>query len=171
MTDFCQDEAPALFQTATVLECVPTIGAEPIGSVHSLALTADKKAVPAAGQFFMLRSAKSQQLLARPISVFSVAIVPNEDKIKIEFLILLKGQGTKELCALKPGDQVELLGPCGNAFPRPEAGANICLAGAGVGIAPIAGFASRLPDSTYDFFASFKSGSYGLKNVRAKNLT
>ena len=88
MSDFCQHEAPALFQQATVEECVPTIGAEPIGSVFSLTLTADKKAVPAAGQFFMLRSAKSQQLLARPISVFCVSNVPNEDKIKIEFLIL-----------------------------------------------------------------------------------
>lgn len=171
MSDFCQHEAPAVFQQAAVEECVPTIGAEPIGSVFSLTLTADKKAVPAAGQFFMLRSAKSQQLLARPISVFCVSNVPNEDKIKIEFLILLKGQGTKELCSLKKGEQVELLGPCGNAFPRPESGANICLAGAGVGVAPIAGFASSLPEKSYDFFASFKSGSYGLRNVRAKNLT
>ena len=119
MKDFCQDEAPAIFQTASVIDCVPTAGAHPAGSVYTLSLKADKRSVPAAGQFFMLRSAKSQLLLARPISVFSVEILPNPNKIRIEFLILLKGQGTQELCSLKKGDQVELLGPCGNTFPAP----------------------------------------------------
>lgn len=170
MKDFCQDKKPAVFQTAEVLDCVPTQGAYPAGSVYTLALTADKRAVPAAGQFFMLRAKKSQLLLARPISVFSVEIIPTKGQVKIEFLILLKGQGTKELCSLKQGEQVELLGPCGNSFPRPESGANICLVGGGVGIAPVAGFASSLPDCSYDFFASFKSGSYGLQNIRAKDL-
>ena len=170
MKDFCQDEAPAIFQTASVIDCVPTAGAHPAGSVYTLSLKADKRSVPAAGQFFMLRSAKSQLLLARPISVFSVEILPNPNKIKIEFLILLKGQGTQELCSLKKGDQVELLGPCGNTFPRPDENANICLVGGGVGIAPVAGFASSLLDNSYDFYASFKSGSYGLQNINAKNL-
>ena len=171
MKDFCQDEKPAIFQTATVLDCVPTEGASPAGSVYTLTLTADQKAVPAAGQFFMLRAKKSQLLLARPISVFNVEIIPTKGQAKIEFLILLKGQGTKELCSLKKDDQVELLGPCGNSFPRPESGANICLVGGGVGIAPMAGFASSLLEETYDFYASFKSGSYGLQNIRSKTLT
>lgn len=170
MKDFCHDEKPAIFQTAAVSDCVPTQGAYPAGSVYTLTLTTDKRAVPAAGQFFMLRAKKSQLLLARPISVFNVEIIPTKGQVKIEFLILLKGQGTKELCSLKPGDQVELLGPCGNSFPRPESGANICLVGGGVGIAPVAGFASSLPDNSYDFFASFKSASYGLQNIRAREL-
>ncbi|MBQ3836116.1 MAG: dihydroorotate dehydrogenase [Treponema sp.] len=170
MTDFCQDEAPAIFQKATVLDRVPTPGAVPGGSVHTLSLLADADALPAAGQFFMLRSEMSQELLARPISVFSVKLLEGQKKAKIDFLILKKGNGTRELCALKNGDRVELLGPCGNSFPTPDAQANICLAGAGVGIAPIAGFASTLPESSYDFFASFKSGSYGLENVRAREL-
>ncbi|MBO4546171.1 MAG: dihydroorotate dehydrogenase [Treponema sp.] len=171
MKDFCQDEQPAIFQTAAVLDCVPTKGAYPVGSVYTLTLAADKKSVPAAGQFFMLRAKKSQLLLARPISVFNVEIIPDKGSAKIEFLILLKGQGTKELCSLKKDDQVELLGPCGNTFPRPDPNANICLVGGGVGIAPMAGFASSLLEGTYDFYASFKSGSYGLQNVRAKTLT
>ena len=85
-------------------------------------------------------------------------------------MILKKGKGTRELCALKSGDRVELLGPCGNTFPRPIEGSNICIVGGGVGIAPVAGFASTLPDQTYDFYASFKSGSYGLQNIKAKTL-
>lgn len=170
MKDFCENETPAIFQMARVASCAPVEGAVPTGSVYSLCLKAEKNAIPAAGQFFMLRSHASQKLLARPISVFNVEIIPEENLVKIEFLILIKGQGTKELCSLKEGRRVELLGPCGNSFPRPDAGANICIVGGGVGIAPVAGFASSLPDGSYDFFASFKSGSYGLQNVRAKNL-
>lgn len=170
MKDFCQDETPAIFQMARVIECVPVEGAVPKGSVYLLSLKAEKDALPAAGQFFMLRSHASQKLLARPISVFNVEIFHEENFAKIEFLILVKGQGTKELCSLKEGRRVELLGPCGNTFPSPQEGAKICLIGGGVGVAPIAGFASSLPDESYDFFASFKSGSYGLQNVRAKNL-
>lgn len=170
MTDFCQDEAPAIFQMAHVIECAPVQGAVPEGSVWSLSLKAEKTALPAAGQFFMLRSHSSQKLLARPISVFSVQILPDNNSAKIEFLILKKGKGTRELCALKSGDRVELLGPCGNTFPRPIEGSNICIVGGGVGIAPVAGFASTLPDQTYDFYASFKSGSYGLQNIKAKTL-
>ena len=155
---------------AHVIECVPVQGAVPEGSVWSLSLKAEKSALPAAGQFFMLRSHSSQKLLARPISVFSVQILPDNNSAKIEFLILKKGKGTRELCALKSGDRVELLGPCGNTFPRPIEGSNICIVGGGVGIAPVAGFASTLPDQTYDFYASFKSGSYGLQNIKAKTL-
>ena len=155
---------------AHVIECAPVQGAVPEGSVWSLSLKAEKSALPAAGQFFMLRSHSSQKLLARPISVFSVQILPDNNSAKIEFLILKKGKGTRELCALKSGDRVELLGPCGNTFPRPIEGSNICIVGGGVGIAPVAGFASTLPDQTYDFYASFKSGSYGLQNIKAKTL-
>ena len=170
MKDFCAKETPAIFQTARVIDCVPVDGAVPKGSVWSLCLKAEKEVLPAAGQFFMLRAYSSQKLLARPISVFNVEILGEENFAKIEFLILLKGQGTKELCALKEGDRVELLGPCGNSFPRPAQGANICIIGGGVGVAPVAGFASSLLEESYDFYASFKSGSYGLQNIRAKNL-
>ncbi len=170
MKDFCSSETPAVFQTASVIECVPTQGAVPHGSVYTLTLGVKNDAIPAAGQFFMLRAKKSQVLLARPVSVYSVQIVPESQEAKIVFLILAKGKGTRELCALDDGDRVELLGPCGNSFPRPDEGANICIAGGGVGIAPVAGFASSLEDGSYDFYASFKSGSYGLENIRAKKL-
>ena len=170
MKDFCHDNAPAVFQTATVISRSPVEGAVPKGSVMSLCLKAEKSSLPAAGQFFMLRSQSSQQLLARPISVFSAEILEDQNFAKIEFLILEKGQGTKELCSLEEGERVELLGPCGNRFPDPPKDASICIVGGGVGIAPVAGFASTLPDNSYDFYASFKSGSYGLKNVRAKKL-
>ena len=54
--------------------------------------------IPQSGQFYMLRSTTSKVLLSRPISVFSSRTEDNF--VFVEFLILLKGQGTKELCNL-----------------------------------------------------------------------
>ena len=92
--------------------------------------------------------------------------------MEITFLILLKGRGTEELCSLRNGDKINLLGPCGNRFPYPEnTDKKVCIVGGGIGVAPVAGFASTLPEKSYDFFASFKSGSYGLENLHANKLT
>ncbi len=164
----CGGETIPVFTEGTVKECSVVQGAVPAGSVYSLTveLNGAEKSLPAAGQFFMLRSKKSQVLLARPISVFNV-IKENDKDAKIQFLILLKGQGTKELCSLKAGDLIEMIGPCGNAFPKPQGGI-VAICGAGVGVAPVAGFASTLPEHSYDFYASFKSGSYGLENIQSR---
>ena len=145
---------------------------------------------PAAGQFYMLHAVRSDVLLGRPISVFDSK--KNEDgSLTITFLILVKGKGTVELTSLREGDKINLLGPCGNRFPLPdfvtgegktsfdglENGVGgvvnlqkVCIVGGGIGVAPVAGFASTLPDFSYDFYASFKSGSYGLQNLKANKL-
>lgn len=112
----------------------------------------------------------------------------------ITFLILLKGQGTLELCSLKEGDFVTGIGPLGNEFPRPEAAgeagvasqtgiadktddafkasgaSRVCIIGGGIGVAPVAGFASTLAAGSYDFYACFKSGKYGLEYVEPAKL-
>lgn len=190
--------------------------------------------IPRAGQFFMLRAEKSGTMLARPISVFHVQSA-NEDAFAssvasdsretfgdgaaaVQFLILRKGQGTRELCSLHDGDTVQMLGPLGNgfeAFARDDALASVdvfargkasaiadssasgaaqraapskqnicaankvsangspcvCLVGGGIGVAPVAGFAETLVPESYDFFASFKSGSYGLDYIKPATLT
>ncbi|MCR4626942.1 MAG: dihydroorotate dehydrogenase, partial [Treponema sp.] len=96
----------------------------------------------------------------------------------VEFLILKKGAGTAELCSLDAGNEVQLLGPLGNTFkaPAPDSSAQqpqkkICIIGGGIGVAPVASFASSLPEKSYDLFASFKSGSYGLEYVKPEKLT
>lgn len=144
----------------------------PSGSVFSLTVkfAAQENSVPSPGQFFMLRAKHSQVLLARPISVFNAIPDTRMGYIQVEFLILKKGQGTSELCALQKGDLLELLGPCGNVFPAPDTNEKVCIAGGGIGIAPVAGFAKTLPPKSYDFYASFKSGSYGIENVSPENL-
>lgn len=168
----CSKNTIPVFCEAQVENCASVKEAFPSGSVFSLTVkfAAQENSIPSPGQFFMLRAKHSQVLLARPISVFNAIPDTRMGYIKVEFLILKKGQGTSELCALRKGDFLELLGPCGNVFPSPDKNEKVCIAGGGIGIAPVAGFAKNLPPKSYDFYASFKSGSYGIENVSPENL-
>lgn len=125
------------------------------------------------GQFYLLRSEKSSVQLDRPISVYhseEKVLADGKRSVKVEFLILEKGEGTHELCSLLPQEKVELIGPLGNTFELPGDAKKICIAGGGIGVAPVACFASSLPAKSYDFYASFKSGSYGLEMIEPENL-
>ena len=110
-----------LYTQGNVVRCTAVEGASPKGSVWQLVVELPwgaevyPKSLPLAGQFYMLQAARTNTLLGRPISVFHV----NKEgaRPQIEFLILIKGQGTVELCSLMAGDKVNLLGPCGNCFP------------------------------------------------------
>lgn len=168
----CDKETIPIFCEAQVEDCQSVKEAVPSGSVFLLtaSFSAQENSVPAPGQFFMLRAKPSKVLLARPISVFEVIPHTGMGYTQVKFMILKKGQGTEELCALKKGDFLELLGPCGNVFPLPDKNEKICIAGGGIGIAPVAGFAKTLPPKSYDFYASFKSGAYGIENISPENL-
>lgn len=172
----CSGEVLPIFAVAQVSRINEVKGAVPSGSVYNLLLSvcdcASKQAKkPFPGQFYLLRSVKSGLLLGRPISVYHSEFDEKSGLLSLEFLILRKGKGTEELCALEKKDDVEIIGPLGNYWPIPAENAKIAIFGGGVGVAPVAGFASTLKPKSYDFFASFKSGSYGLEYVDAKNLT
>lgn len=134
---------------------------------------------PKPGQFYLIRSGLYSMTYNRPVSVYhSEDMTAGKNrKVKIQFMIMLKGEGTQELCSLHSGDTMKLIGPLGTPFVLPP-DANqdaslkpeICIVGGGIGVAPVANFASSLKEGSYDFYASFKSNSYGLENVRAKNL-
>ena len=160
----CSDNAPAAF----------------VGKVSSLASVANgifhlvlevqndtslASSMASPGQFYMLKAVPSEVLLSRPISVYKVE---SGTSAKIHFLIMEKGQGTKELCALRPSDSVSVIGALGNTFPEPNGFSAII--GGGIGVAPVAGFASTLPEKTYDFYACFRSGTYGLEGLNPKSL-
>lgn len=168
----CDKKTIPIFCEAQVEDCQNVEEAVPSGSVFLLTVSfsAQENSVPVPGQFFMLRAKPSKVLLARPISVFEVIPHTSMGYTQVKFMILKKGQGTEELCALKKGDFLELLGPCGNVFPLPDKNEKICIAGGGIGIAPVAGFAKTLPPKSYDFYASFKSGAYGIENISPENL-
>ena len=173
MSSDCCEKTYPLYTQGNVVSCTSVEGASPKGSVWQLIVElpwgeeAHPKSLPLAGQFYMLQAARTNTLLGRPISVFHV----NKEAARpqIEFLILIKGQGTVELCSLMAGDKVNLLGPCGNCFLSTKG--KVCIIGGGIGVAPVAGFAETLPPQSYDFYASFKSGSYGLQNIKPAKLT
>lgn len=162
----CLKEAHALYTQAQVVRAQELAGTN--GSVYSLLLrtVGEEKPLPsAAGQFFMLRSCKTDTLLCRPISVY------RSTGTTLEFLILKKGRGTEALCKIEENLLVDVLGPLGNSFPWPKSDDKVCIIGGGIGIAPVAGFASSLAPQSYDFIASFKSGSYGLEHIEPQTLT
>src|SRR5574344_72024 len=185
LTD-CSGNPIPVAAVATVSYCAEEAGAKPAGSVYLLKLTVhggwgEKSAEPNPGQFYLLRSETSGVLLGRPISVYNASAGTEIDPLRLEFLILKKGKGTAELCSLRPGDGIQLLGPLGNSFKEPDGfsssvgepvgkKAPVCIVGGGIGVAPVAGFASTLPAKSYDFFACFKSGSYGLGHITPNKL-
>lgn len=140
------------------------------------------QAVPKAGQFYLIRSAKSAVHYNRPISVYHSEVWTSGEgkkKVLVQFMILEKGRGTGELCHMTLWDDILAIGPLGTPWPLEECQgvakknkgrAKICIVGGGIGVAPVANLASSLPDGSYDFYAAFKSGSYGLDRVRANRL-
>jgi NAD(P)H-flavin reductase len=81
----------------------------------------------APGQFFMLEA--PGRLLPRPMSL---CFAPRGE---LAFLIDPIGPGTRAICALEPGMELQVLGPLGNGF-RLELDRPL-LVGGGIGIAPL----------------------------------
>lgn len=163
----CQGKNYPIYCQGFVSSCKAINGAEPFGSVFLLSIVADL--LPKPGQFFMLHPVRSNVILGRPISVFHVE-KNSLGAIEIQFLILVKGQGTQELCSLQEGDKINLLGPLGNTFVKPKLEEKILIVGGGIGVAPVANFAESLREKSYDFYASYKSGSYGLDFIKPNKL-
>jgi NAD(P)H-flavin reductase len=81
----------------------------------------------APGQFFMLEA--PGRLLPRPMSL---CLAPRGE---LAFLIDPIGPGSRAICAVEPGDELQVLGPLGNGF-RLELDRPL-LVGGGIGIAPL----------------------------------
>ena len=133
-------------------------------------LNCEFKNLPDPGQFYMLKTVPSDVYLCRPISVYR-CYKTSSGVVHVEFLILKKGRGTEELCTALPDTDIKILGPLGNGFKKPDSSRRkIALVGGGIGVAPVAGFAQSLADGSYDFFACFKHGSYGLDYVKPEQV-
>ena len=108
-------------------ERVKVTGADRVGPYTLLRVRRGTLDPGIPGQFFMLEA--PGRPLPRPMSV---CLAPAGE---LAFLIDPIGPGTRALCGLEPGDELELLGPLGNGFrldvERP------LLVGGGIGIAPL----------------------------------
>ena len=85
------------------------------------------------GQFGHIKVPNApQHLLRRPISIMDADSVNKT----LTFCIQPKGNGTELICAMKPGDEVELIAPLGHGFSLGDA-KNVWLIGGGIGAAPM----------------------------------
>jgi dihydroorotate dehydrogenase electron transfer subunit len=126
--------------------------------IYRITIEGSFKAEP--GQFYMLRAWEEEPVLSRPVSVNYV----NEDSIV--FLYQVKGRGTELLKNLEAGDNIKLLGPCGNGFHTERLGGKIAIIGGGIGIAPMLYTAASLKNCQVDVYAGFRSESYLMDEFR-----
>jgi dihydroorotate dehydrogenase electron transfer subunit len=103
------------------------------GGMVQLTVTVPGWTKAAAGQFALLQAEPSACFLGRALSVSS------QRGEKVSFVVAPIGEGTRELCALKKGSAVWVLGPLGNGYDLgalTEGSGRVMLVGGGVGLAP-----------------------------------
>jgi dihydroorotate dehydrogenase electron transfer subunit len=83
-----------------------------------------------AGQFVEVYTGSAEYLLARPISICEI----KENGLRLVFQAV--GKGTAIFSSLKAGDEVRVLGPCGNGYDL-KAGKSALLVGGGIGVPPL----------------------------------
>jgi dihydroorotate dehydrogenase electron transfer subunit len=104
------------------------------------------------GQFVMVKvSDGTDPLLRRPFSVYNLT-GPERGRVRgIEILYKVAGKGTEIMSGWEEGHMVDVLGPLGNGFPRPQ-GKLLMVAG-GIGIASFYLLAKRYANSELVFGA------------------
>ncbi len=107
-------------------ERLSVLAAEPVGPYTLLRLERGDLDPGIPGQFFMLEA--PGRLLPRPMSL---CLAPAGE---LGFLIDAIGPGTRALCAVRPGDEIVVLGPLGNGFDLDVE--KPLLVGGGIGVAP-----------------------------------
>ena len=91
-------------------------------------------AAAAPGQFVHVRvPALDASAMRRPVSVCDADSAAGV----LTLVFKIVGRGTAALATVREGDRVDLMGPLGNGFPLPPAGAEVLLVGGGYGVAPL----------------------------------
>jgi len=98
------------------------------------------------GQFCMVSVPNSY--LRRPLSIYK------SGKNTLSFLYKIVGKGTEVLAALKPGDQIKVLGPLGMPYPYKNINAIPVLVAGGTGIASVHFLASKLKSKGVLFYGA-----------------
>ncbi len=117
----------------TILENTPLTK-----DVYRMVLSGDTAAITAPGQFVNIQL--SGKFLRRPISVCDW----NEETLTIIYKVV--GKGTEQMCAMAPGEKLDILTGLGNGYDMTLAGNHPVLIGGGVGVPPMYGLAKRLAE-------------------------
>lgn len=102
---------------------------------------------PLPGQFLTVRcTAGTDPLLRRPFAFSSVRLDRSGSGAdrRAGIIFQRRGKATELLGSLEPGDNIDVVGPLGTAFPLPEPGRIPILVAGGVGIGPVLFLAERL---------------------------
>lgn len=124
------------------LEHARVVAHQPVSEAYRLLILDAPALAPlvAPGQFVHLRVPNLDgAVLRRPFSVFKT------DAATLSILYKRVGRGTEAMTALKPGDEVSLMGPLGNGFPVKQATGFPVLVAGGFGVAPLYLLARQLP--------------------------
>ena len=107
--------------------------------IYSMWLHTEQIAAHAkAGQFVSVYCNDGSRLLPRPISICEI----DKKDSAIRLVYRVAGKGTEEFRTLHTGDQLHIVGPLGNGFPKKEKKA--FLIGGGIGIPPMLQLAKEL---------------------------
>ncbi len=108
------------------------------------------------GQFVNVRCGDSwQAYLRRPLSVCDV----RRETGAVDLVFQLKGEGTRRLAQLKPGERVDLMGPLGSAFSPCKPGSRIVVVGGGIGTFPLLYLLRSMPEVHRTALLGFRSRS------------
>jgi NAD(P)H-flavin reductase len=89
----------------------------------------------------------------------------------LRFLVARRGRGSRELADIRPGEEAELIGPLGNFWSQAVIPKGpIALVAGGIGIAPLLAYAAELGKRTFDFYAGFRTVTYGLEHINPRSL-
>jgi len=116
-----------------------------VGAYRVLHVADPRGPLPAAGQFYMLATVRrwgagedERPYLPRAFSFLGAG------RGTLSFMFEDVGPGTHRLAELRAGEQLWLTGPLGVGFRAPHDGRRALLAGGGVGVPPLAAWASEL---------------------------
>jgi dihydroorotate dehydrogenase electron transfer subunit len=101
-----------------------------------------------AGEFVMVRPPwTGDPFLPRAFSIYRVSgggsLLPEDPPRIVEILYKVLGKGTQYLARMEPRQEVDILGPLGNAFAPPDQGVLPILVAGGIGVPPIAALARQ----------------------------
>ena len=111
--------------------------------IYSLWISTNISQEAKPGQFIEIYPKSDSLLLPRPISICEI----NKDNNSIRIVYRIAGNGTKEFSQYNSGDNITIVGPCGNGFPIDLAkDKSVFCIGGGIGIPPMIGTAQALLD-------------------------